>query len=259
MTRVTSVLEQRSRSNSIGNWLEIHWFHTFLMAYGLFVWLPWLAPLAMHIGWVGLGKAIYLGYAFVCHQLPERSFFLFGLKVMYSLPEIQDAWRNTINPFFLRQFIGSPDMGWKLGWSDRMVSFYTSVWVFAVLWWPLRRKVRALSLWSFALLLLPMVIDGGSHAVSDLAGIGQGFRDSNLWLASLTGNALPAWFYAGDALGSFNSIMRLITGVLAGLGIAWLVLPYIREAESLNRKLDQFNYGRVLEQIKSQNPPPSGG
>ncbi len=259
MAHVTSTLAQHAGSNSIWNWLELHWFPAFLAAYGLFVWLPWLAPVAMHIGWVGLGKAIYLGYSFVCHQLPERSFFLFGPKVMYSLPEIQGAWRNTIDPFFLRQFIGSPAMGWKLGWSDRMVSFYTSVWVFAVLWWPVRRKVRALSLWGFALLLLPMVIDGGSHAVSDLAGIGHGFRDSNLWLASLTANILPAWFYVGDALGSFNSIMRLITGVPAGLGLAWLALPYIHQAGNLNRKLDQLNYGKILDQIKSQNPHPSGG
>jgi hypothetical protein len=32
----------------------------------------------------------------------------------------------------------------------------------------------------FAVLLLPMVIDGSTHAVSDLAGIGQGFRGTNL-------------------------------------------------------------------------------
>jgi hypothetical protein len=77
-----------------------------------------------------------------------------------------------------------------------------------------------------------MVIDGGSHAVSDLAGIGQGFRDSNLWLAALTHHALPPTFYAGDALGSFNSWMRFLTGLLAGSGIAWFVFPYMLQSQA---------------------------
>ena len=63
--------------------------------------------------------------------------------------------------------------------------------------------------------------------LSDLAGIGQGFRDTNLWLAFLTNNAFSASFYAGEALGSFNSWMRLVTGILAGLGIVWFIFPYV--------------------------------
>ena len=68
--------------------------------------------------------------------------------------------------------------------------------------------------------------------VSDLAGIGQGFRDSNAWLAALTGNSLPAAFYAGDALGSFNGWMRLISGALFALGIVWLAFPYLDQSLS---------------------------
>jgi len=255
---MTPTRGQPSGLNAFGNWLNLHWFGVFLVVYGLWVWLPWLAPVAMHLGWDGLGKAIYFVYSFFCHQLPERSFFLFGAKPMYSLVEIQAAWRETVNPALLRRFIGMPVMGWKVGWSDRMVSFYTSIWIFALLWWPLRRKIKPLSLWGFALFLLPMVLDGGSHAISDLAGIGRGFRDSNLWLGALTQYALPSSFYAGDALGSFNSIVRLTTGVLAGLSIAWLALPFIYRAQALNRQLDELNYGKVLEQIRTQNPRPAG-
>ena len=180
----------------------------------------------MQAGWTGAGKAIYLIYSSFCHQLPERSFFFFGPKSMYSLAEIQAAWQNTNDPLILRQFTGNASMGWKLAWSDRMVSFYTSIWLFAVLWFPFRDRVKRLPWWGFLFLLSPMVVDGGSHAISDLAGIGQGFRDTNMWLAVLTGNSLPASFYAGDALGSFNSWMRLASGVLAGLAIVWLAFPY---------------------------------
>ena len=70
---------------------------------------------------------------------------------------------------------------------------------------------------------------------------------------------MPASFYAGDALGSFNSTMRFATGVLAGLAIAWLALPFVHNAQVLNRKLEQLDYGKILEQVKSRNQSPSGG
>ena len=88
--------------------------------------------------------------------------------------------------------------------------------------------------WGFILLLLPMVWDGTTHAISDLAGIGLGFRDTNMWLATLTNNIFPADFYAGDALGSFNFIARFITGLLAGLGIVWFAFPYMFRSHSGN-------------------------
>ncbi len=149
---------------------------------------------------------------------------------MYSLAEIQAAWQPTNDLFILRQFIGTPEMGWKVAWSDRMVSMYTSI-LFASLFYGLVRKQwRPLSFWLFATFLLPMVIDGGTHALSDLAGIGSGFRDTNIWLQILTNNAFPITFYQGDALGSFNSWMRLITGLLFGIALVGFAFPYLNDA-----------------------------
>jgi len=227
--------------------LSRHWFETILVVYGIWIFLPFLAPVFMRIGWDVAGKALYFIYSFFCHQLPERSFFLFGEKTMYSLTEIQAAWQDTINPLILRKFIGNANMGWKIAWSDRMISFYTSIWVFAVLWSPFRRRVKPLKWWGFVLFLLPIALDGGTHMLSDLAGIGQGFRDTNQWLAMLTGNSFPAWFYVGDALGSFNSWMRLITGSLAGLGIVWFVLSLVFHVEVLNQQLSELNIEKVFE------------
>ncbi len=257
MTAIAATAKPRD-TQSLIRWLPNSWVGVFLLVYGLWVFLPFLAPVFMHVGWTGAGRAIYFVYSLFCHQLPERSFFFFGPKPMYSLSEVQAAWQNTLNPFVLRQFIGSPSMGWKVAWSDRMISFYTSIWLFTVLWLPLRRKAKPLSWWVFGLLLLPIILDGGSHAISDLAGMGRGFRDSNAWLANLTQHTLPVSFYVGDALGSFNSWMRLLTGVLAGFSIAWLVFPYIFQTEVYNRKLDELNYAKVIEQIKTQNPNPAG-
>lgn len=256
MSAVTTTIAPKSKY-LVFDWISQHWFAVFLIVYGIWVWLPFLAPVFMNLGWTGAGKTIYFVYSFFCHQLPERSLFFFGEKTMYALSEIQAAWQNTANLMILRQFIGNEVMGWKVAWSDRMISFYTSVWLFALAWWPLRRRVRLLPWWGFVLLLLPMIVDGSTHAISDLAGIGEGFRDSNLWLATLTNNSLPPTFYAGDALGSFNSWMRFLSGVLAGLGIIWFVLPYIFQSQTQSQELKNLDYNKVIEQIRSKNLPSS--
>jgi len=206
------------------------WYVWFLLISGIWVTLPWLAPVLMHLGWVGPARAVYAFYSLQCHQLPQRSFFLFGPQPMVSLAQINAAWRDTLDPRLLRQFIGTPAMGYKVAWSDRMVSLYTSIPIATALWLPVRRRLRPLPIWAFLLLALPMLLDGGSHMLSDLSGIGQGFRYDNLWLARLTAGSLPASFYAGDALGSFNSWMRLLTGMIFGAALVWAVFPQIDTA-----------------------------
>jgi uncharacterized membrane protein len=207
-----------------------HWLFFLNLLIALWILLPWLAPVFMHLGWTGAGKAIYFIYSFQCHQLPQRSYFLFGRGATYSLSEIQAAWQTTTDPFILRQFIGNPETGWKVAWSDRMVSMYTSILFGGLLYGLLRKWLKPLSFQKFAILLLPMIIDGGTHMISDFAGIGQGFRDTNIWLQILTENAFSTAFYQGDALGSFNSWMRLITGILFGLALVGFAYPYINDA-----------------------------
>ncbi|NIU15984.1 MAG: hypothetical protein GWN76_18770, partial [candidate division Zixibacteria bacterium] len=79
----------------------------FSLGYGLFVGLPFLAPVFMLVGWQGMGNVIYLIYSFLCHQMPQRSLFMFGTSSMYSLDFIQKVWQNTTDPLVLRQFIGT--------------------------------------------------------------------------------------------------------------------------------------------------------
>ena len=123
-------------------------------------------------------------------------------------------------------------MGWKVAWSDRMVSMYLSTWLFGLLWWPFRRRLKPLPWWGLVLFLVPMFIDGATHFFSDLVGLEQGFRDTNTWLVMLTHNAFPASFYIGTTWGSFNSLMRLFTGILFGLGIVWFAFPIMDRAFS---------------------------
>ncbi|NOH04998.1 MAG: hypothetical protein HND47_24995 [Chloroflexi bacterium] len=127
---------------------------------------------------------------------------------MYSPGRNPCGLAEHIQSHDLRQFIGNEPMGWKVAWSgSHDLPFYTSVWLFAALWYPCRHTIKTLSWWGFILLLLcRWRWMSGTHMVSDFAGIGNGFRDTNAWLAVLTNNTFPATFYAGDALGSFNSL-----------------------------------------------------
>jgi uncharacterized membrane protein len=224
---------------------------------------PFLAPIFVELGWEAPASAIYLIYSFLCHQLPQRSFFLFGPKFTYTLAEVQNAWQFTTNPMLLRQFIGDSLLGWKVAWSDRMVSMFTSLWLFGILWRPLRRWLKSLPWWGLVLFLLPMAVDGVSHLISDLYGIGQGFRDSNTWLAVLTNNVFPPGFYAGDAWGSFNSLMRLLTGVLFGLGVVWFSFPflddiYTQQARYLESRLNfyQLKKSKISTRASSEQQLP---
>jgi uncharacterized membrane protein len=208
---------QHSRAIRANRWIyrfSKNWLVVFSLVFGIYVGLPFLGPVLMHLGFATGGKAIYFIYSFLCHQLPQRSLFFFGSKMMYSLPEVQAAWQDTLNLLVLRQFIGNAEMGWKMAWSDRMVSMYTSILIFSWIWFPIRKRIKPLPWWGLVIFLIPMGVDGFTHMISDLFGIGQGFRDSNSWLVVLTKHAYSATFYAGDALGSFNSWMRWISGIL---------------------------------------------
>jgi uncharacterized membrane protein len=212
-------------------WVGRHWLALFVVSYGAWVLTPFLAPILMEIGATAPAHGIYLVYSFFCHQLPERSLFFFGPQPMYSYAQIKAAW--PLDGFDgLRQFIGNPQMGYKMAWSDRMISFYGSFWVGGLLFGLLRTRLKSLPIpvWLIAG-ILPVGLDGLTHMLNDIlaATNGTGFRDTNAWLQALTGNVFPQWFYIGDALGSFNSDARWITGILFGLTTIWLLFPFIEE------------------------------
>jgi uncharacterized membrane protein len=226
-----------------------HWLLVISLVLGLWVLLPWLAPVLMVAGWEDGARLIYSFYSPQCHQLPQRSYFLFGPRLMHSMADINAAWPYTSH-LKLRQFIGTPEMGYKIAWSDRMVSLYTPLFIGALLFGLARWRSRSERPWKplptrwWLLALVPIFIDGFSHMISDAIHPVYGFRDSNAWLVRLTGEAFAPTFYAGDAIGSFNWWMRLFTGLLAGFATVWLVYPRVGEAfseirESLEVKLER--------------------
>ncbi|MBI5302804.1 MAG: DUF2085 domain-containing protein [Chloroflexi bacterium] len=212
-------------------WFGGHWLAVFVVLYGAWVWTPFLAPIFMQSGAIGAADGVYTFYSFFCHQLPERSIFLFGPEPMYSLDQIKSVW--ALDGFLgLRQFNGNAAMGWKVAWSDRMISFYGSVWLGALIFARIRKSAWRLSLVAWLFLgILPVGVDGVTHMINDaVAGTsGLGFRDTNAWLAFLTGNLFPASFYYGDAFGSFNSWMRWLTGIAFGITTVLAWFPFIAD------------------------------
>lgn len=205
-----------------------HWLALLLIPLLLLTITPFLAPVAMAVGWEKVGGAIYLVYSPFCHQLPQRSWFLFGEKLTYTLAEINEVFPYT-DAGNLRRFVGTPALGWKVAWSDRMISFYGMTPLWGVAYALLRRTrgpIQSLLLRVLLFALAPLIIDGGTHSINDaIYGVaGGGFRDTNGWLAWLTANAFPG-FYAGDHVGAFNWWLRLLTGVLAAWGLAFGLLP----------------------------------
>ncbi len=177
-----------------GNGLGRHWLAAANTLLGLFVALPWLAPICARLGWWALADPIYTAYMLFCHQLPERAAFIFGYQVAY-------CWRNSA--IYTTIFIGAliyaqarqAGADGRLGWLLRPMA------------WPV-----------FALLLVPLGLDGFSHLL--------GLRETNAWFNTLTGGQFSA-FSLGDAVGTLNWWLRIISGTLFGYAVVRLLYPWI--------------------------------
>jgi hypothetical protein len=85
-----------------------------------------------------------------------------------------------------------------------------------------------------------------THLLSDGRGLSAGFRYGNEWLAVLTNHIFADSFYRGDALGSFNSLMRFVTEVLFAVATGGLALPFLdqemkRGESALAEKLNAYH------------------
>ncbi len=208
-----------------------HWLAIAIGLVGVYAGLPWLAPVFMKLGWTGPASIIYLVYSFMCHQLPQRSYFLFGPKMTYSLAEISAVWEwQTL--LDLRRFIGTPEMGYKVAYAHRLTAIWTSVLVGSLIFGAVRHRLRPLSFKGYLLLILPMAVDGFSHLFTEVLPFVD-WRTTNAWfrpLADFLGLQLSPAFYTGTTIGSLNWALRTLTGALFGLASVWFAYPHIERA-----------------------------
>ena len=227
----------RWRTANATYWLVRHWLQVALGVLAVYALLPFVAPVAMRLGWESLGNAIYDVYSTQCHQMAQRSFFFFGPQVMYNLDELPVTYSGRLtDTLALRAFRGNEILGWKVAWSDRMVYMYGGLLLVGLAYGMrfAKRSPRPLRLrWVF-LLMLPLALDGLTHLVSDQSGLAGGFRYHNEWLAQATGMLLPEGFYRGDKLGTFNSFVRFISGLMFAIGMGGLIFPMIDQSMRRN-------------------------
>jgi uncharacterized membrane protein len=184
------------------------WLALFNLAIGLYVLLPILAPVLLVGGAPRLGRALYTIYRPACHQLPERSLFLYGPKLTYSLEELHTAGlvAEQDGPVERQRFLGAPGIGFKVALCQRDLALYGSM-VAAGLAFGLWRRLRPLRLWVFGLMLLPMAIDGGTQLLL--------LRESTL-------------------------LLRSVTGALTGVACVWLLYPHLQQAfDDLRRQANK--------------------
>jgi uncharacterized membrane protein len=191
-------------------WLSKRWLSVFNTLAFLYVGLPFLAPTLMYLGAERAASFIYTMYSPLCHQLPQRSWFLFGPQIAYRLPELMNLARDEVTDAFSSGFVGNEALGYKVAFCQRDVAIYGAIFIFGLVYGLLRRRwnVRPLPWWAYILLgLVPMGLDGGYQFLS---------------------YALPLIF-PSIALEPYETtpLMRLITGALFGWATVWLAYPYV--------------------------------
>jgi uncharacterized membrane protein len=206
-------------------WLSKHWLAVFNVLAFLYVGLPFLAPTLMHLGAERGAWLIYTIYRPLCHQLPQRSWFLFGPQLAYRLPELMKLAGDAVTGPFSNSFIGNETLGYKVAFCQRDTAIYGAIFLFGLLFGVLRRRwnVRPLPWWAYILLgLVPMGLDGGYQLLSYLV---------PLVLPSISLQPYEA-----------TPLMRALTGTLFGWATVWLAYPYVQESmddvrESLHSRL----------------------
>ena len=205
-------------------WLSQFWLPlALLLAIGVLA-LALLAPALEADGYSKEAQTVYRWLAPHDHQLPHRSYFLFGQQgwiQSYSLDQIL-AW--GADPQNLRAFTGNEEIGYKMGLNHRMTAIFIGIVVGGLIWAFAGGRPQVGGL-VFLLMALPLLVDGFSHLASDLHGSGS--RQANLWAAWLTGNFFPTEFYQQSTIGSLNWWLRSVTGFVFGLGLVWFLFTYI--------------------------------
>lgn len=185
-------------ADGIVHFIARHWLALFNTAWGLYVLLPFAAAILLHMGLDIPARAIYTLYSFLCHQLPDHSYFLFGSSFAPNEAALVAAGMpNPADLFIQRAFVGNSEVGFKVALCQRDVAIYASVLFSGLLFATMRKRVRPLRFRYFLIAMIPMAIDGGTQLF--------GWRESNWWL-------------------------RTLTGALFGAAAVWWAYPYIDEA-----------------------------
>ncbi len=211
-----------------------HWLLLVTLALGIFDGLPFLAPVLLHLGITGPADAIYRAYSLTCHQLAYRSYFFFGAQPVYTTAQLQSALGVT-NPasdaFYWRDFLGNPQLGFKMAWCERDAAIYTTLLLGSILFAVVRTRLKPLNWRVYLLFIAPMAIDG-------------------FWQLFTSPIVILPFLPAHES----DYLLRGITGALFGLGSVWLAYPYLEEAmrDARAQAESQYQRGRAHQAALNQ-------
>lgn len=208
-----------------------HWLLWINIISGLFIALPFIAPILEVLGFDSIAHVIFGAYRVTCHQLPERSYFIFGHQVALC---------------------------------HRCTAIWSSFFIGGVLFQFVRHRLQVMPFHWWILALIPAGIDGGTQLVGPLYEIFPAWGLTGfaigVWLiltAVLVAQGIKAWQYylfvlifplsmifvhlTGTRLSNWE--LRSITGSIWGLANVWLIFPMFEESfadvkEELSRRLE---------------------
>lgn len=203
-TASTTVASQERRlPDRVVLFIAEHWLLLVNLAVFVFVGLPILAPFLAEAGLERPALWIYSVYRLTCHQLPQRSYFVGGPQIDYSVAQIQ-TFTGVSNPLLLmhRPLVNTP-LGSQTAFCHRDIAIYGAVLLAGLVFGLVRDRLKPLPFKVFILFLIPIAVDG---------------------LTQLLGGILP-FLPARES----TWLLRTVTGGLLGIGGVWLAYPYIEQ------------------------------
>ncbi len=205
-------------------WISKNYIHVFNILIFIYVGLPFLAPFLMKQGAVLPANLIYRFYSIMCHQLPFRSWFLFGEQAYYPrelaglsgvITFEQITNNQPINVLVDRSFVGNDLVGYKVALCERDIAIYGAILIFGIGFALAGRRIKGIPWYIWVLIgLVPIAVDGLSQLPNLIPG-------------------LPAWLPARES----TPLLRTITGVLFGAATTWYLYPMIEETMKETRRI----------------------
>ena len=157
---------------------------------------------------------VYKYYRIMCHQMPQRSWFLFGSQPYYPLTVPEDSGMLSFEeaagfvPGVIegRSFYGTPEMGYKMAICERDTAIYGAMTLFCLIFALAGKHIFT----PHPLLLLlfgavPMALDGVSQ---------------------LLGHVIPRVFPLRES----TPLLRTVTGALFGFCLCWYLFPLLERS-----------------------------
>ena len=188
--------------------LAKHWLFLVNLVIAVYGGLPLLAPILMGLGYTRPAEFIYTIYKLHCHQLPQRSFFLFGPQLAYSLETLQELLGAEMlaDDSLARAFIGNPALGYKMAYCQRDTAMYGSMLLAGMVFGSIRHCLRSIPFVLYLIFLAPLAVDGLAQLL--------GFYESTWQLRTITGNLFgiaTVWFAYPHLEAGMGDLRRTIS------------------------------------------------